>query len=559
MCGIWAIFGIDTTILPHFIPAYNSIKHRGPDAWRIENDHHFKNCSIGFHRLAIVDDMYGMQPMRIKRYPHVWILCNGEIYNHEKLKDEFGFEYETKCDVEAIVHLYVKGGAEWCASQLDGVFAFCILDTEKAKVFLGRDTYGVRPAFQLTTKEGFLAISSEAKGLMDLTKGLNGCKFELKPVLPGVVQEFDLLESGRVKHLKKSPFHSIGRFPKYQMFTPPQELGNDIEKNIRRLFTAAVKKRLMAQRRIGCLLSGGLDSSLVAATLLRLADEVGLKYKVQTFAIGMEDSPDVMAARKVAEHIRSEHHEVIIQESDVISAIDRVVYHLESYDITTVRASIGMFLLSEYISKQTNTIVIFSGEGADELGQGYIYFRNAPTAQDGDGESRRLLHDLYLYDVLRSDRTTAAHGLEMRVPFLDHQLTAYYLSLPAELRQPKDGKVEKYLLRKSFDGTGLLPDEILWRQKEAFSDGVASVKRSLFTVIHDYVSTKVSDEELERADVTYPLNTPKTKEALYYRKVFEKNYPGMEELIPYFWMPKWCEGVSDPSARFINHYNKQEA
>lgn len=553
MCGIWAIFGSDHSLLQYFIPAYNAIHHRGPDAWRIENDHHFKNCCLGFHRLAIVDDMFGMQPMRLKCLPNIWLVCNGEIYNFERLGKQFGFTYETKCDVEVIIHLYVKGGIELCTTQLEGVFAFCLLDMEKQKVFIARDTFGVRPGFRLTNKDGFLALCSEAKGLMDLSKGLLG-NFQIEPFPPGRYETYRLYQDGRVLREEQSQFHFIGDQPKYEMYLSQDELSSeDVHGNIRKLFTGAVRKRLMAHRRIGCLLSGGLDSSLVAALLLRLAKEEKLPYEIQTFAIGMNNSPDIIAARQVAKHIGSEHHEVIFTEKDVIDVVDKVIYHLESYDITTIRASIGMYLLSKYISTETNTIVIFSGEGSDELAQGYIYFRDAPTPEDGDKESRRLLEDIYLFDALRSDRMTAAHGLELRVPFLDHQFTSYYLSLPKEARRTRDG-IEKFLLRQAFDSTDLLPKDILWRHKEAFSDGVASTKgKSLFHILQEYAETKISDDELQAAAVDYPKTTPKTKEALYYRNVFDRYFPGQEDLIPYYWMPRWTN-VTDPSARFLSHY-----
>lgn len=327
----------------------------------------------------------------------------------------------------------------------------------------------------------------------------------------------------------------------------------NISQNIRDLFTESCRKRLMADRRIGCLLSGGLDSSLVAALLVKLAREAGLSYRIQSFAIGMTGSPDLIAAKQVADHIGTEHHEIIFTEEDVASVLDDVIYTLETADITTIRASIGMYLISRYIKQKTDTTVVFSGEGADELAQGYIYFRDAPSSKEAHDESIRLLSDIYLYDGLRADRTMAAHSLELRVPFLDLQFTNYFLSLDPSIRQPKDG-VEKYLIRKAFDGTGLLPDNILWRHKEAFSDGVASIKKSLFTIIQEIVDCRLQNDVLENVASKYSHCAPKTNESLYYRHVFEKHYPNQaEEFLPYFWMPKWTN-VSDPSARFISHY-----
>lgn len=322
----------------------------------------------------------------------------------------------------------------------------------------------------------------------------------------------------------------------------------------------AVRKRLMADRRIGCLLSGGLDSSLIAALLVKEAKKANLPYKIQSFACGMGDSPDIRAAREVAKFIGTEHHEIIFTEEDVASVLDDVIYYLETPDITTIRASIGMYLISKYVVENTETTVLFSGEGADELAQGYIYFRDAPTAAAGHEESLRLLREIYLFDGLRADRTMAAQSLELRVPFLDLQFTSYYLSLAPELRQPKDG-IEKHLLRSAFDKEKLLPSHILWRHKEAFSDGVASHKKSLFVTLQEIIEKRIPTKfDPMEAEKLYPHCTPKTKEAFYYRQVFEKDYPELaKNFIPFFWMPRWVEGVSDPSARFIKHYAANDA
>ncbi|KAF4794276.1 asparagine synthetase [Turdus rufiventris] len=451
---------VSLTSVPGKCLSAMKIAHRGPDAFRFENVNGFTNCCFGFHRLAVVDQLYGMQPIRVKKFPYLWLCYNGEIYNFKQLQKQFGFDYQTLVDGEVILHLYNRGGIEQTASMLDGVFAFILLDTANRKVFLARDTYGVRPLFKVLTSDGFLGVCSEAKG--------------------------------------------------------------------------------------------GLDSSLVAAVLLKLMKEINISYPLQTFAIGMENSPDLLAARKVAAHIGSEHHEVILNTEEGIQAIEEVIFSLETYDITTIRASIGMYLVSKYIRKKTDSVVIFSGEGSDELTQGYIYFHKAPSPEEAAEESERLLKELYLFDVLRADRTTAAHGLELRVPFLDHRFTSYYLSLPAELRIPKNG-IEKYLLRSSFEDSNLLPKEILWRPKEAFSDGIASVKKSWFSILQDYIDQQVDDLLLEKAAEKYPFNPPKTKESYYYRQIFEKHYPGQSNWLPHYWMPRWVK-ATDPSARTLKHY-----
>ncbi|XP_011881317.1 PREDICTED: asparagine synthetase [glutamine-hydrolyzing] [Vollenhovia emeryi] len=554
MCGIWALFGLDNEPLTCICENFDKISHRGPEAFKIEFDSRVKNGYLGFHRLAIVDGLYGMQPMRIHKYPHLFLLCNGEIYNCNRLQKQHGFEYSTKCDVEVIMHMYACAGANGVAQSLDGVFAFCLMDVSKRRLLIARDPYGVRPLFRLRSDNGQLAISSESKGLMAMSKHVNG-KWTLEPFPPGHYEKYEILHNGRIKLLESCRYHRPGDKPSFHTYIPWDALSPiNIEGNIRKLLSAAVEKRLMGDRRIGCLLSGGLDSSLVAALLVKHAKKYNLSYKIQSFAIGMDDSPDIVAARQVANYIGTEHHEIIFTPQDVKDVLNKVIYSLETYDITTVRASVGMYLLSRYIKQNTETTVIFSGEGADELAQGYIYFRNAPNARDAHDESVRLLDDIYLYDGLRADRTTSAFSLELRVPFLDLQFTNYYLSLDPHSRQPQGG-VEKHLLRSAFDESGLLPHNILWRHKEAFSDGVASTKKSLFEVIDEIVEYRVSDEDLLDAHAKYPHCTPRTKQAYYYRHIFELHYKGQaESFTPYFWMPRWVEGVTDPSARFIEHY-----
>lgn len=559
MCGIWALFGSDECLA---IQCTNAMKiaHRGPDAFRIENVNGFTNCCFGFHRLAIVDQLYGMQPLRVKKFPYLWLCYNGEIYNHKLLKDQFEFDYQTRVDGEILLHLYDRFGIEKMISLLDGVFAFVLLDTINRKVFLGRDTYGVRPMFKLLTDNGFLAVCSEAKGLTQITHSMSE-PVKITPFPPGHFEVFDLKLNGKVKSIQLDRFHCCTEKPKHAEYDDAEELGKGfaletVKGNIRILFENAVRKRLMAHRRIGCLLSGGLDSSLVAATLVKLAKEQELQYPIQTFAIGAEDSPDIAAARKVAAHIGSEHHEVSFTPEEAIKAVEEVIIHLETYDITTVRASVGMYLISKYIREKTDSVVIFSGEGSDELTQGYIYFHKAPSPKAGAEDSVRLLQELYLFDVLRADRTTAAHGLELRVPFLDHRFTAYYLSLPEEMRVPKDG-VEKHLLRDAFSGLNLIPDEILWRRKEAFSDGLTSIKKSWYTFLQEHIESQINDSQLQKATKQFPYNPPATKEGLFIRQLFEKHYPGRHEWLSHYWMPRWIE-ATDPSARTLSIYKPEK-
>uniref|UniRef100_A0A2K5HKG3 Asparagine synthetase [glutamine-hydrolyzing] n=1 Tax=Colobus angolensis palliatus TaxID=336983 RepID=A0A2K5HKG3_COLAP len=377
MCGIWALFGSDDCLSVQCLSAMK-IAHRGPDAFRFENVNGYTNCCFGFHRLAVVDPLFGMQPIRLKKYPYLWLCYNGEIYNYKKMQQHFEFEYQTKVDGEIILHLYDKGGIEQTICMLDGVFAFVLLDTANKKVFLGRDTYGVRPLFKAMTEDGFLAVCSEAKGLVTLKHSTTPF-LKVEPFLPGHYEVLDLKPNGKVASVEMVKYHHCRDEPLHALYDNVDKLfpGFEIEtvkNNLRILFNNAVKKRLMTDRRIGCLLSGGLDSSLVAATLLKQLKEAQIQYPLQTFAIGMEDSPDLLAARKVANHIGSEHYEVLFNSEEGIQALDEVIFSLETYDITTVRASVGMYLISKYIRKNTDNVVIFSGEGSDELTQGYIYF-----------------------------------------------------------------------------------------------------------------------------------------------------------------------------------------
>ncbi|OAD62590.1 Asparagine synthetase [glutamine-hydrolyzing] [Eufriesea mexicana] len=505
MCGIWGLFGLKVPSLTCICENFEKIKHRGPEATKIEFDHMVKNGYLGFHRLMIVDNIYGMQPMKNFKYPHLTLLCNGEIYNNKELGIQHEFSYATNCDVEVIIHLYAVLGAKNVTRMLDGVFAFYLLDTKNKRILIGRDPYGVRPLFRLYSDDGQLAICSESKGLIGITKQITS-RCILEPFPPGSYEEYEILNDGRTKLLRRVNYYQPGDKPSFQAFIPYDRLSStDIHQNIRELLTGAVKKRLMSDREIGCLLSGGLDSSLIAALLVKCGRDINLPYRIKSFSVGMRDSPDIIAARQVAKYIGTEHHEIIFSENDVVDILDKLIYHLETCDITTIRASIGMYLVSRYIKYHTKTTVIFSGEGADELAQGYIYFRDAPNATEAHNESVRLLKNIYLYDALRADRTTSAFSLELRVPFLDIQFTNYYLSLDAASRQPQDGSI--------------------------------------------------LEEELEKAYLKFPHCTPKTKEALYYRKIFEKYYEGQaENFVPYFWMPQWTKGVCDPSARFIAHY-----
>ncbi|XP_062517669.1 asparagine synthetase [glutamine-hydrolyzing]-like [Corticium candelabrum] len=545
MCGIWAIFGAKQDV-KQLSAKCTRVVHRGPDAWRIESIHGLNNACLGFQRLTIIDSTYGMQPMNLRTYPHLWLIYDGEIYNYQKLQEEFGYNYETCSDGEAIIHSYAKFGVKKTVEMLDGVFAFVIVDMTEKTVHLGRDVFGIRPMFTFFD-QGTLGICSEAKGLLNVprTDGVLVQQFK-----PGHVQSLAIDTDGLLLWSESYPVVTVGGsdFNSVACLVP-----DDVYSNIRMLLKEAVKKRLISDR-IGCFLSGGLDSSLVCALLAECMKEEGIKYPLQTFSIGMEGSPDIEAARILSAYLNTEHHEVKFTWEEGMQVIREVIYRLESYDTITIRGSIAMYLLSKYVKEKTDTIVMFSGEGSDELCQGYIHFHKAPSPIEADLESRRLLQDLYLQDVLRTDRMTAAHGLELRVPFLDKFFTSYFLSLSCEMRQPTNG-VEKYLLRSAFSGTGLLPDEILWRPKEAFSDGVLAKEKLWYTLLQDELASKVSNDAVEVAALQFKTGVvPTSKEAYYFRVLFDEMFPEHAHFTPYHWMPKWTENASDPSPRALSYY-----
>jgi asparagine synthase (glutamine-hydrolysing) len=336
------------------------------------------------------------------------------------------------------------------------------------------------------------------------------------------------------------------------------------EKNIVKYLCDAVKKRcLNTERPIACLLSGGLDSSLITALVNHFYKmEYGLDKTIETYSIGLKNSEDLKYAKIVAEYLGTNHTEIILTEKEMFEAIPEVIYALESYDTTTIRASIGNYLLGKYISKNSEAKVIFNGDGSDELSGGYLYMKNCPDSIEFDSETRRLLKDIHLFDVLRSDKSISSHGLEPRTPFLDKTFVNYYLSIPQKERFEKNKIIEKYFIRNSFTyanfedvyGKQLLPDEILWRKKEAFSDGVTSKGRSLYVILQEFISTMMKLENYYEDNIIdkYPPNIETEK--MYYKKIFDSYYIHCDNIIPYFWMPRYTN-ATDPSARTLSLYH----
>ena len=322
---------------------------------------------------------------------------------------------------------------------------------------------------------------------------------------------------------------------------------------IKNKLTQSVKKRLLSDRPIGALLSGGLDSSLVCGIICKLYKEKNIENKLKTFSIGIKGATDLDYAQNVADYIGSQHHTIECTEEDFLKAISDVIYNIESYDTTTVRASVGNYLVAKYIKENTDIVVVFNGDGSDEQ-SGYKYLRNAPNKKEFQNECLKLLNNINYFDVLRSDRSVSSKwGLEARTPFLDKEFVDYYMKIDSSLKMYNDenGLPEKYLLRKAFENENVIPNEVLWRPKEAFSDGCSSEHRSWHKIIQEYVDKLITDDEFNNNKDKYKINPPQLKESYFYRKIFESYYPGKANVIPYFWLPNWSDEI-DPSARELS-------
>ena len=553
MCGIFGLLNYKhTKLTTNFIGEQaQKGQHRGPDSYKIDINN---DIFLAFYRLAINGlDKKSDQPLK---YNNKVLICNGEIYNYKRLYEIMGVKPVTNSDCECIIYLYEKYGIEYTVNSLDGVFAFILIDYDLDKIFIARDQFGVRPLFYLSndtlekSDNKMLGFSSEMKQLHMFTRNIDEHNYEGLNKLK--VKTFDPA-SYMVLELEDNIWH-ISETVKFTNFhlsriNPPNEDMEEsgILQNIHDIFCEAVYKRVTtSDRPIACLLSGGLDSSIVAALVSKIYNK-----PLSTYSIGLEGSEDLKYARLVAKHIGSNHTEVVVSEEDFFAFIPSVIENIESYDTTTVRASVGNLLISQYISESSDAKVIFNGDGSDELMGGYIYMNYAPDALEFDNECKRLLKNIQYFDVLRSDRSISTQGLEPRTPFLDRDFVTFYLSIPVEYRFNTNKIQEKYLFRKAFD-KDYLPKEVLWRKKEAFSDGVSSKERSWYQIIDELVSkqTKVKYD----LDKVFMHNSPETMEQLYYRTIFEQLYPGQEHLIPYFWMPKYVD-ATDSSARSLDIYS----
>lgn len=522
MCSVIGYCGEDYD-LGEIRKSFETTKSRGPDDTRFVET---GAGLLGFHRLSIMGlNDEGMQPFRLGGD---MVVCNGEIYGFRKLRDELsakGYVFESDSDCEVLLPLWKEYGTDMFA-MLDAEFACVIYDGESGGYIAARDPIGIRPLYYGCGASGAMMFASEPKALVGLTD-------KVMPFPPG-------------------HYYKDGSFVCYNDIA---EVGavcrDDIETacaKIREKLIEGVEKRLVSDAKVGFLLSGGLDSSLVCAIAAKKSKE-----PIKTFAIGMEkDAIDLKYARKVADFIGSEHTEVYMTPEEVISNLETVIYTLGTFDITTIRASMGMYLLCKAIHETTDIRVLLTGEISDEL-FGYKYTDFAPSAQAFQSESQKRMRELHMYDVLRADRCISVNSLEARVPFGDLGFVDYVMSLDPEMKLNKYGK-GKYLLRHAFDGLGYLPDEILMREKAAFSDAVG---HSMVDDLKEYAESMYTDEEFEKKCKKYSHARPFTKESLLYREIFEKYYPGHAEMIVDFWMPnKDWEGcnVSDPSARVLANY-----
>lgn len=520
MCSIMGY--LEQCDAPHeFEKGFQATVSRGPDDSRIVDT---GRGLLGFHRLAIMGlTPDGMQPFELDGS---YVVCNGEIYGFEKLKERLQAKYTFKSDsdCEILLPLYREYGTDMF-KMLDAEFALIIYDAESQSYIAARDPIGIRPLYYGYDKKGAMILASEAKNLVGMCD-------KILPFPPG-------------------HYYKDGKFTCYCDIAAVNKVCSDsvedICKNIHDKLIAGIKKRLVADAKVGFLLSGGLDSSLVCAVAGRLSDK-----PIRTFAIGMsEDAIDLKYAKQVADYIGSDHTEVIMTREQVLASLDSVIHLLGTFDITTIRASMGMYLLCKWIHENTDIRVLLTGEISDEL-FGYKYTDFAPSAEAFQTESQKRIRELHMYDVLRADRCISVNSLEARVPFGDLDFVKYVMSVDPEKKLNTYGK-GKYLLRHAFEGDWL-PYDILYREKAAFSDAVG---HSMVDHLKAFAEDFYTDEEFSEKIKKYSYAAPFTKESLLYREIFEKYYPGQAQMIVDFWMPnKEWEGcdVNDPSARVLSNY-----
>ena len=507
MCGILGIFELKNPASEQRSKALElskKLRHRGPD-W--SGIHVTEKAILAHERLAIVDPASGQQPL-FNADKTISLAVNGEIYNHQELRKEFegSYEFKTASDCEVIIPLYEKYGADFL-DKLNGIFAFTLYDEKNEKYLVARDHMGIIPLYHGWDVTGQYYVASELKALEGVCK-------KIEVFLPG--------------HFLTSDKKELEKWYKRDWMQYDHIKDNKSDKSLlRKALEDAVHRQLMSDVPYGVLLSGGLDSSLTAAIAKKYAEkrvETGDQQRawypqLHSFAIGLKGSPDLAASRKVADKIGTVHHEVNFTVQQGLDAIRDVIYHLETYDITTVRAATPMYLLARVI-KSMGIKMVLSGEGADEIFGGYLYFHKAPSEKEFHEETVEKLEKLHLYDCLRANKALAAWGVEGRVPFLDKEFMDVAMRLNPRDKMCGNGKIEKHIVRETFED--YLPEEIAWRQKEQFSDGVGY---SWIDSLKELVNNQVSDEMMLLASLRFPVQTPKTKEEYYYRSIFEEHFP----------------------------------
>tara|TARA_B100001121_G_scaffold310515_1_gene342042 strand:- start:10884 stop:12545 length:1662 start_codon:yes stop_codon:yes gene_type:complete len=553
MCGIWSLVNKSDIDVKKYLNDFWNLQNRGPDNSHLET---FSNVYVGFHRLAIMDTSFNSNQPYVLHDKNRTIVfcCNGEIYNYKDLDKEFNLNVGTS-DCLVIPKLFIHYTHKYSIDdfiklfneKIKGEFAFTLFEfdqmTKLSRYIVGRDHVGVRPLYCCHDNPNIDIYSSEMKGILEYE---------------GKIQEFP---PGTIKIVSNKTFEYSYEYNLYtniyKLHPYLSEKNEEINRLVRDAVINSVKRRLVSHRPIAFLLSGGVDSSLVAAIGAKI-----LGQPIRTFCCGMPGSTDMKYAKMVADYIGSNHTEVYFTEEEGLEALEDVIYTTETWDTTTIRASVGQYLVSKHIGTKTDCRVVMVGEGPDEVCSSYLFNYYAPSSESLDKCSKEYVKNIHMYDGRRADRCVSRWGLEARVPFLDPEFIRTYWSIMPELRKPSGDRAEKFWLRKAFDGLNLLPNEILWRKKEAFSDGVSSEERSWFTVLQEFINNDYKGE-LESVHIKSLIRVkPTTTEAKYYKhKFFEKFGINREDIIPNYWQPKWdknrkeISNYVDPSARTLDVYN----
>jgi len=555
MCGIWGLVSLNKQeINEKIIQNFYRITHRGPDNSILQK---YRNVWIGFHRLSIIDtSMFSNQPFIFQKGENTIVfVCNGEIYNYKELIKMYDLK-NTNSDCMTIPLLYLKYDyttfTELFNKSIKGEYAFMIYEFNKfnnlTHIVVGRDTIGIRPLYYHppTINSTMLMFSSEIKGMNDFPDYVD-------EFMPGVIQRFNLDSFGNYNNVDSYDFKN------YLSIRPtlPYKSVEYYLLRVREAVINSVMRRLQSDQPIVFLVSGGVDSSIVAGSAAKL-----LGTPIRTFCCGMSEGTDLIYARKVAKHIGSTHTEVMFTPQEGLAVIDDVIYTIESWDTTSIRASVPQYMVCRDVGTKTDAKAVMIGEGADEVCSSYLFNWYAPNGDELHNAAKEYVGENHCYDIKRADRCISRWGLEGRPSLYDTEFIEAYWSIPAEYRMPTYKGIEKWWLRKAFDGTNIIPDEVLWRKKEAFSDGVSSKEKSWFEIIQEYIETLISDEEFANASKLYTYNTPTTKEAYYYRKVFCKLFgENRQTIIPHYWQPKWNKDGKeiteyiDPSARVLKIYS----